>query len=197
MTSFKRKGFTLVELLIVIVVIGVLSTMMMLSSTEAVTSAKAAKIISNMRNLKTATLAWYTDNFNKIVPLNGQYGIGYGIIQSNGQTVSMNDFFKNNTSEILAYLSNGNNSGAMTLKTKRDTNIVADDYVIKDVDTYKKWYICYYVGNDKRLQEKLASKAESLGMLGIKTIADDIKSNTKNIYTNHNFACVMILSLGD
>ena len=127
MKNFKRKGFTLVELLIVIVVIGVLSTMMMLSSTEAVTSAKAAKIISNMRNLKTATLAWYTDNFNKIVPLNGQYGIGYGIMQSNGQTVSMNDFFKNNTSEILAYLSNGNNSGAMTLKTKRDTNIVADE----------------------------------------------------------------------
>lgn len=60
-----RKGFTLVELLIVIVVIGILSAMMMLSSTEAVTSAKASNIVSNLRNLKTAALALYTDNMDK------------------------------------------------------------------------------------------------------------------------------------
>ena len=57
----KRKGFTLVELLIVIVVIGILSAMMMISSTEAVSSAKAASIIGNMRTLKTAALAYYID----------------------------------------------------------------------------------------------------------------------------------------
>ena len=59
-----RKGFTLVELLIVIVVIGILSAMMMLSSTEAVSSARAADIISDLRNLKTAALAWYADNLD-------------------------------------------------------------------------------------------------------------------------------------
>ena len=62
----KLKGFTLVELLIVIVVIGVLSAMMMLSSTEAVSSAKAAKVINNLRQLKTAALSWYTDNYDKV-----------------------------------------------------------------------------------------------------------------------------------
>ncbi len=36
--------------------------MMMLSSTEAVSSAKAAKVINNLRQLKTAALAWYADN---------------------------------------------------------------------------------------------------------------------------------------
>ena len=56
-----RKGFTLVELLIVIVVIGILSAMMMLSSSEAVTSAKASNIASNLRNLKTAAHALYAD----------------------------------------------------------------------------------------------------------------------------------------
>ena len=60
----KLKGFTLVELLIVIVVIGVLSAMMMLSSTEAVSSAKAAKVINNLRQLKTAALSWYMDNLD-------------------------------------------------------------------------------------------------------------------------------------
>ena len=54
-----KKGFTLVELLIVIVVIGILSAMMMLSSTEAVSSAKVARIISDLTNWKKAVLAWY------------------------------------------------------------------------------------------------------------------------------------------
>ena len=54
--NIKRKGFTLVELLIVIVVIGILSAMMMLSSTEAVSSAKAARIVADLRNVKTAYL---------------------------------------------------------------------------------------------------------------------------------------------
>ena len=62
--SIRREGFTLVELLIVIVVIGILSAMMMLSSTEAVSSARASNIISNLRNLKTAALAYYTDNLD-------------------------------------------------------------------------------------------------------------------------------------
>ncbi|MBQ6969090.1 MAG: prepilin-type N-terminal cleavage/methylation domain-containing protein, partial [Synergistaceae bacterium] len=57
--NMKRKGFTLVELLIVIVVIGILSAMMMMSSTEATTSAKVTAIVSNLRNLKTAGLAFY------------------------------------------------------------------------------------------------------------------------------------------
>lgn len=63
--SMKRRGFTLVELLIVIVVIGVLSAMMMLSSTEAVSSAKASNVVSNLRNLKTAALAWYADHLDE------------------------------------------------------------------------------------------------------------------------------------
>ncbi|MDY6399689.1 MAG: type II secretion system protein [Synergistales bacterium] len=63
--NFKRKGFTLVELLIVIVVIGVLSAMMMISSTEAVSSAKATKIINDMTQLKKATTAWYSRKFSQ------------------------------------------------------------------------------------------------------------------------------------
>ena len=73
--SIKRRGFTLVELLIVIVVIGVLSAMMMLSSTEAVSSAKASNIISNLRNWKTATLAWYADHLD-LVDTTSNFSLG-------------------------------------------------------------------------------------------------------------------------
>ena len=72
--NMKRKGFTLVELLIVIVVIGILSAMMMLSSTEAVTSAKANNIVSNLRNLKTAALAMYVDKLDYVKNLTAGKG---------------------------------------------------------------------------------------------------------------------------
>ena len=49
-----RKGFTLVESLIVIVIIGILAGAMMLTTGGATDSAKASRIISELRNLKGA-----------------------------------------------------------------------------------------------------------------------------------------------
>ena len=93
----KLKGFTLVELLIVIVVIGVLSAMMMLSSTEAVTSAKAADIISDLRNCKTAALAWYADNLDYVE----------GRVKHDGRQFSSNGLFQEGIN-IAKYM-NGEN----------------------------------------------------------------------------------------
>ena len=136
----KREGFTLVELLIVIVVIGVLSAMMMLSSTEAVSSAKAADIVSDLRNLKTAALAFYADNLASA--------------DKDGFSLSGTDEAKYRTA-ILKYMNNGDADA---------------HYKFVGTNQPDTWYVYYDTGVDGNqvtptVSKKLESRAKSTGLL--------------------------------
>lgn len=58
----RKSGFTLVELLIVIMIIAILAGMMMLATGSATDSANATKIINDLRATKSAALLIYMDN---------------------------------------------------------------------------------------------------------------------------------------
>ncbi len=59
-----HKGFTLVEILIVIVIIGILAGSLLLIMGTARDSAEAARIISEMRTMKSAAVLYKSDQGN-------------------------------------------------------------------------------------------------------------------------------------
>ncbi|MDR1509727.1 MAG: type II secretion system GspH family protein [Synergistaceae bacterium] len=61
MMKARKGGFTLVELLIVIMIIAILAGMMMLATGSATDGAEATKVINDLRNLKGAALMFYMD----------------------------------------------------------------------------------------------------------------------------------------
>lgn len=59
---FRKKAFTLVEVLITIIIIGILAGALMLAMANVRDKAEAAKVVSNLRNLKSAAVSYCLDN---------------------------------------------------------------------------------------------------------------------------------------
>ena len=176
--NMKRRGFTLVELLIVIVVIGILSAMMMLSSTEAVTSAKASNIVSNLRNLKTAALAFYVDHLDMMEGVTNVAANAKGIngkttgegttatttyeeankftIPGSGATAENVTF----TKAVAHYMNNAENSA---------TDLETLGYGVL-IDANGDWFVTYDITKEgssteqTQIKQKLAGRAKSVGL---------------------------------
>ena len=57
----RHSGFTLVELLIVIMIISILAGMILLAAGSAIDGAEATKVINDLRDVKACALMYYMD----------------------------------------------------------------------------------------------------------------------------------------
>lgn len=159
-----RKGFTLVELLIVIIIIGILAGAMMLVAGASRDSAEASRIISDLRSVKAAALMMLTDN-------------------PTGFTADMWDDLNDDPSPINKYLDRplvkGNhpftfvNDGIIETKkiddngTPSDTN---DDEWVTDTQE-DAWLIGYNLSGVRTgVKDNLEKQAQSAGLFGSTTI---------------------------
>lgn len=70
-----KKAFTLVELIVVIGIIATLTGVMLASFGGGTESARAAKCLSNMRNLAQAVIAFAADTSDGVYPCAGSYAV--------------------------------------------------------------------------------------------------------------------------
>ena len=133
-----HKGLTMIEMLIVMTVIAILSSMMMMSSTESVSTSNAMNLITNLRNLSTAAMSLYTDNL---------------------------DFFRKNPNaspDLLPYVRPYLYKG--TVNSSNEDDVYAN-YCVKNFDG--TWWAGYkFPSDNKSLKGKVSKYAGTEGLKG-------------------------------
>jgi len=157
-----RKGFTLVELLIVIIIIGILAGAMMLVAGTSRDAAEASKIISDLRNVKAAALMWLTEN-----------PAGYDDTDwtnLKGNPTPLNKYLDKPLPSTHNYLFK---TGKVTLRAAEGTT---------PAETATVWFLGYDLGTTGAnvrdgVKNNLAKQASSVGLYGSTTGIDLTKDN--------------------
>ena len=133
----KRKGLSLVELLIVMILLGILTARLLITNREGAVSALASEIISDFGTIKTAATAYYLDHSRKIA----KEGLAFSA--DIDATVIFAD-----------YLTNENSSQRISGGEK-------NQYFLCNYG--KDWYVKCYVSN-KDVMQRLKARKESVGL---------------------------------
>ena len=184
----RRRGFTLISMLIVIVITGVLAAMIFMSSSEAIATARAAAIIANLETLKKATVQWYINNREKVQP--------DGRVKIDGVEKPIQEW-KDDKLHISSYLSATGGAGIQLASNttydselgNQSTNLVEGYYGICDGGTVKNnnsvieyhrnaWFVGYrFTKSEENVREKIRGRMTTSGVfLG----TPDAHQNTVN-----------------
>ena len=207
--SVKKKGFTLIELLIVIVVIGILAAGIMIAASEMEASSKAAKIINDLKQLETAAMSWYWDNYGTLKwsgKDENDAGDGYtigGIKQE-----SLHKLVQTDNTIITKYLGNANfslNEGNDKYTSESANGLYAKlgGYSVYVGNGNKELYVFYRLSNDSnkkdnaRLREKLKGRAKSANLVTYITTNDTNLKTKSKVYDGENIVGKLVMVFGD
>ena len=144
-----RKGFTLLELLVVIGVMGLLSSLAMVGGQEATNAARATNIADNLEKAASAMMMYYADNSEAI----------------NASGATVDDI----ATGASAYLK----TALAKVETGDNTYFPA---VSAASTAGAKWYIGYkFQETDSALKAIIANKATRMGLYSTKTGTSDTK----------------------
>ena len=132
-----RKGFTLLELLVVIGVMGILSSTAMIAGQQATDAARATNIADGLEKAASAMMMFYADNATDI--------------NTNGTTAAKVAAGAN------AYLKK---TSQLASATAADTYFAV---VTEDDNATAKWYVGYtFLTSDTAIQAMIANKAKRM-----------------------------------
>lgn len=160
-----RKGFTLVELLIVVAIIGVLAVTMTMSSTEAVDKAGANTIISNLNSMKTAAMSMYIDR-PEFAKLNIEFAKAGG--NNTGNTSDATETVE----KVLAKYLGKNASALVAVAADAENNIEAYNpkygLVGKTNSGVTTWFVLYMTdtSDSAGVKAQLAANAGKTELIG-------------------------------
>lgn len=199
MSRAVKKGFTLVELLIVIVVIGILTVGMFIAASEMEATARAAKIINDLRVLRTAFEHWYIDNSQNIKEAaSNASDKGYHLV-IDGKEIRFHEALKSDNYGVKRYLGNSHfdlNNG----KSDDWQNMYATvgGYSVYLGFTNTVGYVVYRISDKSdnsdysRLRDKLKSRAKSAGL-----VYYNYSGKKETSYNRENFVCMRAFILDD
>ena len=131
-----RKGFTLLELLVVIGVMGILSSTAMIAGQQATDAARSTNIADGLEKAASAMMMFYSDNATDI--------------NTNGTTATK--------------VATGANAYLKKTSQLADAT-AADTYfaVVTDATATAKWYVGYtFLTSDTAIQAMIANKAKRM-----------------------------------